>query len=46
MQERNNVQTFVFSTNSSFEVLILKRTPERSGYYQPVCGGIENGNIV
>ncbi|MGF7059510.1 NUDIX hydrolase [Brassicibacter mesophilus] len=43
MKERNNVQAFVFSTNPSFKVLILKRTPERSGYYQPVCGGIEIG---
>ena len=43
MIERTNIQAFVFSTNPSFKVLILKRTPERSGYWQPVCGGIENG---
>lgn len=43
MIERTNIQALVFSTNPSFKVLILKRTPERSGYWQPVCGGIENG---
>jgi len=43
MIKRTNVQVFIFSTNPSFRVLILKRTPERSGYWQPVCGGIENG---
>lgn len=43
MIKRTNIQIFIFSTNPSFRVLILKRTPERSGYWQPVCGGIENG---
>lgn len=43
MTKRINVQAFVFSTIPSFKVLILKRTPERSGYWQPVCGGVENG---
>lgn len=43
MIERTNIQALVFSTNPSFKALILKRTPERSGYWQPVCGGIENG---
>lgn len=43
MIKRTNVQIFIFSTNPSFRVLILKRIPERSGYWQPVCGGIENG---
>jgi len=43
MVQRINVQVFVFCKNPSFEVLILKRTPERSGYWQPVCGGVENG---
>jgi dATP pyrophosphohydrolase len=40
--KRTNVQAFIFSKNPSFKVLILKRIPERSGYWQPVCGGIEN----
>jgi dATP pyrophosphohydrolase len=43
MAQRINVQAFVFSRNPSFKVLILKRTPERSGYWQPVCGGVEDG---
>lgn len=41
MKKRDNVQAFVFTKNPGFRVLILKRTPERSGYWQPVCGGIE-----
>jgi dATP pyrophosphohydrolase len=43
MSRRINVQAFVFSKNFSFKVLVLKRTPERSGYWQPVCGGVEKG---
>lgn len=41
MRKRINVQAFVFTLNPVFKVLILKRTPERSGYWQPVCGGVE-----
>jgi dihydroneopterin triphosphate diphosphatase len=43
MINRTNVQVFVFFKNPTFSVLVLKRTPERSGYWQPVCGGVENG---
>lgn len=43
MATRVNVQAFVFCNSPSFKVLILKRTPERSGYWQPVCGGVEPG---
>lgn len=43
MAERTNVQAFVFCRNPIFKVLILKRTPERSGYWQPVCGGVTPG---
>lgn len=42
MKKRTNVQAFVFCLNPYFNVLILKRTPERSGYWQPVSGGVEN----
>lgn len=42
MIKRTNIQTFIFSKNPSFKILILKRIPERSGYWQPVCGGVEN----
>jgi dATP pyrophosphohydrolase len=40
---RTNVQVFVLCKTHSFEVLILERTPERSGYWQPVCGGADDG---
>ena len=43
MIKRTNVQAFIFTLNPSFEVLILKRIPEKSGYWQPVCGGVEEG---
>ncbi|MCQ4924298.1 NUDIX pyrophosphatase [Tissierella carlieri] len=42
MIKRTNIQAFIFSKNPSFKILILKRIPERSGYWQPVCGGVEN----
>lgn len=40
---RTNVQVFVFVSKPSFKVLVLKRIPEKSGYWQPVCGGVDNG---
>ena len=40
---RVNVQVFVFTRNPKFMVLILKRIPERDGYWQPISGGIEEG---
>ncbi len=43
MINRTNVQVLVFCKKPTFSVLVLKRTPERSGYWQPVCGGVENG---
>lgn len=46
MGKRINVQAFVFTLNPSFEVLILKRTSERSGYWQPVCGGVEDNESL
>lgn len=41
MIERINVQAFLFTKNPELRFLILKRTPQKSGYWQPVCGGIE-----
>lgn len=41
--DRINVQAFIFTKSKEFKILILKRTPERSGYWQPVSGGIEYG---
>lgn len=42
MIKRTNIQAFIFSKNPSFKILILKRIPERGGYWQPVCGGVES----
>ncbi|MFD3157900.1 NUDIX domain-containing protein [Haloimpatiens sp. FM7330] len=41
--DRINIQAFIFTSKKKFRILILKRIPERSGYWQPVCGGIEEG---
>lgn len=43
MVDRINVQGFVFVRGKDPKILILKRVPERSGYFQPVSGGIEEG---
>jgi 8-oxo-dGTP pyrophosphatase MutT (NUDIX family) len=43
MVQRINVQALVFCNHPSFMLLVLKRTPERGGYWQPVCGGVEPG---
>lgn len=43
MIDRTNVQVLIFAKNPKVKFLILKRTPERSGYWQPVCGGVEQG---
>jgi len=39
---RENVQVYVYSTVER-KVLMLKRIPQKAGYWQPVCGGIEKG---
>ncbi|WBW96941.1 NUDIX hydrolase [Oceanirhabdus sp. W0125-5] len=43
MIERTNVQIFVYTTKPTLKVLILKRIPEKSGYWQPPCGGVNKG---
>lgn len=43
MLKRINIQVIVFTRTPELKFLILKRTPERSGYWQPVCGGVEKG---
>ena len=43
MIDRINVQGFIFTLSPQFEVLILKRIPERSGHWQPISGRIEKG---
>lgn len=40
---RVNIQVFIFTRNPKFMVLILKRVPEREGHWQPISGGIEEG---
>ena len=45
MIERTNVQIFVYTTKPTFKVLILKRIPEKSGYWQPPCGGVDEGEL-
>jgi len=42
---RENVQVYIYSQECE-KVLMLKRTEERSGYWQPVCGGIEAGETL
>lgn len=42
---RENVQVYIYALESQ-KVLMLKRTQERSGYWQPVCGGIEAGETL
>jgi len=42
MRTRENVQVYVYSTIEK-KVLMLKRIPEKAGYWQPVCGGVEKG---
>jgi len=41
---RKNVQIYIVCSTDS-KLLMLKRTKERSGYWQPVCGGIETGEF-
>ena len=43
MIERNNVQVFLYTRKPEFKVLILKRTQERGNFWQPISGGIEEG---
>ncbi len=42
MIERTNVQVFLFTRNP-FKTLVLKRSQERGGFWQPITGGIEEG---
>lgn len=42
---RENVQVYIYSQECR-KVLMLKRTEEKAGYWQPVCGGIEAGETL
>lgn len=46
MITRINVQVFLFTRNPDFKVLVLKRTQERGGFWQPKSGGIEEGESI
>ncbi len=43
---RENILVFIFTRQPNVQFLLLKRTPERSGYWQPVCGGIEPNETI
>jgi 8-oxo-dGTP pyrophosphatase MutT (NUDIX family) len=42
---RENVQVYIYSTDYK-KVLLLKRTEEKFGYWQPVSGGIKNNESL
>jgi 8-oxo-dGTP pyrophosphatase MutT (NUDIX family) len=37
------VEAIIFRRNGKVEYLLLKRLPERNGFWQPVTGGVEEG---
>jgi dihydroneopterin triphosphate diphosphatase len=42
MARGNNIEAIVFrKKNNNYEFLLLRRTAERGGFWQPVTGGIE-----
>ncbi|MFX1483784.1 MAG: NUDIX pyrophosphatase [Promethearchaeota archaeon] len=41
MIDRTNVLVFVFVKTPAPKVLLMKRTQERGGFWQPISGGIE-----
>jgi dATP pyrophosphohydrolase len=41
MIERTNVLVFVFTKTPDLRFLLMKRRPEKGGFWQPVSGGIE-----
>ena len=46
LPHRTNVLAFIFTRSPSLQFLFLKRTPERSSYWQPVCGGLDSGESL
>ena len=43
MIDRTNVQVFLYTRNPDFKILILNGSQERGGFWQPITGGIEEG---
>ncbi|MBS4189779.1 NUDIX domain-containing protein [Bacillus sp. FJAT-49705] len=41
MVDRVNIQAFIYTSNQRTTFLLLKRTLEKGGFWQPVSGGIE-----
>jgi 8-oxo-dGTP pyrophosphatase MutT (NUDIX family) len=37
------VEAIVFRKNDKIEYLLLKRLPEKNGFWQPITGGLEEG---
>lgn len=47
MQLPIQVEAIIFRRNSNrIEYLLLKRLPERNGFWQPVTGGVEEGETL
>ena len=43
MVDRVNIQSFIYTRNPKTNFLLLKRTSEKGGFWQPVSGGIKKG---
>ncbi|MEH7121855.1 hypothetical protein V7127_01270 [Bacillus sp. JJ1773] len=41
MVDRVNIQAFIYTRTPRTTFLLLKRTLEKSGFWQPVSGGLE-----
>ncbi len=39
--ERTNVLVYIFTRTPELKLLLLKRVPEKGGFWQPLSGGIE-----
>jgi 8-oxo-dGTP pyrophosphatase MutT (NUDIX family) len=46
--KKNKVQVWIFRrfAEDQFEILLLKMVPERGGHWQPVTGGVEEGELI
>jgi dATP pyrophosphohydrolase len=43
MKHRTNVLVLIFAGPPELKILLLKRVPEKGGFWQPLTGGIERG---
>jgi 8-oxo-dGTP pyrophosphatase MutT (NUDIX family) len=44
MGRTKQVECIVFRKKKKIEYLLLKRTPEKGGFWQPPCGGVERSD--